>query len=372
MKLRFLRPLYSQVGDYVSVYLDTSRAHENAPEEVDLRWRAARQRLAEAGADGATLDAAGEVLADPGRAAPGRAVFARDGRVKLTAPLSGPPRREIARFSALPHVMPMLPQQQARVPHLRVAANRGGGEIVAASGHGDVWPEEVARRGWPVHKVATGGWSQARHQRSAEETWEENSKELASAVAGAAARAGAQTVVVGGDARARALLLRHLNDPPQLEILTVDEEVAADSDVMARAAQDAIGAHAERHARERFGHWQAQRDHGGAAEGLAGTLAALADGKAAEVFIADRPSSTATAWIGPGSGDVETSKDALRERGVSQLVEERADAAVIRSLACTGGELFFLPEDLVRAGGPGEIECPRDGICATLRWSDAD
>lgn len=369
MKLRFLRPLYSQVGGYVSVYLDTSRAHENAPGEVELRWRAARERLTDAGADSATLDAAGAVLTDPGRAAPGRAVFARDGAVKLTAALAAPPRREIARFAPLPHVMPMLAQQPARVPHLRVVANRAGGEVVAVSGHGDVWPEGATRRDWPVHKVATGGWSQARYQRSAEEAWEENAKELASVVAEAAARAGAETIVVGGDARARALLLGHLNSPPHLELLTVPEEVPADSDVMAEAAEKAICAHAEQQARERFDHWQVQHRHGGAVEGLADSLAALADGRAADLFVADRPSSTATAWIDLEGGDLAVSENVLRERGVRQPVQDRADAAMVRSLASIDAELFFLPEDLVRAGEPGRIEFPADGICATLRWS---
>jgi Bacterial archaeo-eukaryotic release factor family 2 len=370
MKLRFLRPLYSEVGRYVSVYLDTSRAHENAPGEVELRWRAARERLAESGADGATVDAAGAVLTDPGRAAPGRAVFARDGAVKLTAALAAPPRREIARFAPLPHVMPMLAQQPARIPHLRVTANRAGGEVVAVSDHGDVWPEGAARRDWPVHKVATGGWSQARYQRSAEEAWEENAKELASVVSEAVARAGAETIVIGGDVRARSLVLRHLNSPPHLEILTVEEEVPADSDVMAEAAEKAICAHAEQQARERFDHWQVQRGHGAAVGGLADTLPALADGKVADLFVADRPSSTATAWIDPGSGDLAVSESTLRERGASQPVADRADAAMVRSLAATDAELFFLPEDLVQPGEPGEIDFPRDGVCATLRWPD--
>jgi len=40
MNLGFLRPLYDEIGDYVSVYLDTDRAHENALQAIELRWRA--------------------------------------------------------------------------------------------------------------------------------------------------------------------------------------------------------------------------------------------------------------------------------------------------------------------------------------------
>ena len=46
MDLQFLRPLYEGFGSYVSVYLDTSRDAEDPELAVDLRWRAARERLA--------------------------------------------------------------------------------------------------------------------------------------------------------------------------------------------------------------------------------------------------------------------------------------------------------------------------------------
>jgi hypothetical protein len=62
MDLQFLRPLYEGFGGYVSVYLDTSRDAEDPALAVDLRWRAARERLAGAGADDATLDALAAVV----------------------------------------------------------------------------------------------------------------------------------------------------------------------------------------------------------------------------------------------------------------------------------------------------------------------
>jgi len=82
--LGFLRPLFDDIGDYVSVYLDTDRSHENALTAIELRWNAARQRLAEAGASPASLDAAAAVAGAPGGAR-GYAVFARAGAVTLPA-----------------------------------------------------------------------------------------------------------------------------------------------------------------------------------------------------------------------------------------------------------------------------------------------
>jgi hypothetical protein len=372
VKVGLFRPLYAQTGNYVSVYLDASRAHENAPDEVALRWRAARERLADAGADRRTLDAIGEVVTDPARAAPGRAVFARAGVVTFTAPLGAPPRREIARIGELPHLMPLLAQRPPAAPHLRVVANRAGGEVIAV-GAGGTQRGEAGSRRWPVHKVAGGDWSQLRYQRRAEEAWEENAKQLAATVADAAQRVRPEQIVMAGDNRARSLVLRHLSAPLQSRTVELDQEVAPDSAAMARAVDHSITALADRECRARFGEWQARRAHSGTVEGLAATLAALREGRVSDLFIADRPASTATVWIGPEGADVAVSEDELRTRGVADPVRERADAAIVRALAATDAELHFLPEDLVMSGTTGAgggIGFPPDGICATLRWAE--
>ena len=92
MDLGFLRGLYAQIGDYVSVYLDTDRVHEDAAEVVGIELKAASRRLAAAGASPASLDAVRHVIADRDAAA-GRAVFARAGEVTLAGKLDAPPRR---------------------------------------------------------------------------------------------------------------------------------------------------------------------------------------------------------------------------------------------------------------------------------------
>ncbi len=371
MKLGFLRPLYEQTGGWVSAYLDTSRAHENAPGEVALRWRAARDRLAAAGADAATLAAAGELMTGPDLAAPGRAVFARAGEAVFTAALPAPPRREIARVGPLPHLMPLLAQQPPQPAHLRVAATLGGGDILAVTGADTAWLQRAGRREWPVHKTSTGGWSQARHQRSTEEAWEENAKELAAQVTEAAGRIGATRIVIAGDTRARSLLLRHLSTPLRALTAELDKEAPADSDILAEAARQALAEEEDKECRARFDHWRVQLAHGAGTEGLAPTLTGLADGQVSELFVADRPTSTASAWIGPAATELAGSQTQLRERGVAQPVCERADAAIIRAAACTDAELRFLPEDVVSAPEPGVIAQPRDGICATLRYPPA-
>ena len=371
MNLGFLRPLYDEIGDYVSVYLDTDRAHENALTAIELRWRAASERLAEAGASQASLDAAAAVAGAPGEAR-GYAVFARAGAVAFTGALDAPPRREIARLAPLPHLMPLLAQRRPPIPHLRVSATRVGGEIVAVGGSGQGWRDWVAGQDWPVHKTSVGGWSEPRFQRSVEETWNENAKTLAAEVDAAAARIGARHVIVSGDVRARSLLLEHLATPLRESATMLDEEVSADSQAMTEAADRALSDWAGRHCRERFDDWQARLAHGLAVQGLARTMAAFRDGQVSDLFLADDPSSTAAAWIGPAGNDLAASREELLELDVPEPAADRADAAIVRAIARTDAELHFLPADLVEAGNPeacGGIARPLDGVCATLRFS---
>jgi hypothetical protein len=359
MDLEFLRPLYEQFGDHVSVYLDTSRDHEDAAHEIDVRWRDAREQLASAGADAATLDAAGAVLTDPALAAPGRAVFAHGGQVLLAEALPAPPRREIARLAPLPHVMPLLAQRPPHVPHLRVTARRDGGEIAAVSEPGREHDERVTGSGWPVHKTKVGGWSQLRYQRSTEEAWEVNAKELAEAVALAANEIHAQLIVLAGDVQARALLLDQLGSDLAAITTTMEQEVTADSAAAARAADQAVAEQVEKASRERFEHWRTQQAHDRGVAGLAATMTALRDGAVADLLLVDHPTSAATAWIGPGGTDLASFAAELTERGVQDPVTDRADAAIARALATTSAQLYFLPED---------VPPPEDGICAVLRF----
>ena len=61
MNLGFLRGLYGEIGEYVSVYLDTDRTQKNSSDAVDIRWHGARRQLAAAGARPASLDAVAAV-----------------------------------------------------------------------------------------------------------------------------------------------------------------------------------------------------------------------------------------------------------------------------------------------------------------------
>jgi hypothetical protein len=368
MDLGFLRPLYENPPDwpasgYVSVYLDTT-PKENAPNEVALRLRAAREALAAAGADQATLDA---VLAANLDHVPARshALFAAGGAVRLHGIMpESPPLGESSSYTPLPHVVPWLAQRPPRLPHVRVAANREGGQVLAVPG---AWPEtqgdletamagltEVVGESWPVHKPAGGGWSQPRFQRSAEETWTETAKRIAEAVTRAADRVKAVFVVLGGDVRERTILADELPKALRDNVVVVEREVELTAPAFDEAAWAEESWRAALDARARLDEFRAQLDRPPserrAVQGLDGTLTALRDGLVSDVLIAADPAWAATAWIGPGMADAAAEREQLTERGVTDPVTDLAGEALTRAAAGTGAELHFLAPDAVETG----------------------
>jgi Bacterial archaeo-eukaryotic release factor family 2 len=369
MMLSFLRPLYRDFGRWVSVYLDTSRRSPTAPEAVKLRWRESRDRLAGVGADAATLDALQSALEGPRLAAPGRALFARNGRVVLTPALRMAPQLPLAEYGPLPDVTPFLIQYLPATPRVQVSIGRDGGAVVGVDAQAAaVPPEQPARVGAaehaggiePVHKARTGGQARPRRETSIEQNWDDNAKDLAARVQQTASKVGADYLLLAGDVKARGLLLRHLRPPLADNVVIVDAEIAADSPELAAAADATVAQRSARQDSQRFGEWHNLNAHGLGAEGLPRVVAALRDGLAAEVFLSRQPRSDLQVWAGPAPTDIALSAAELRDRGVPEPVRAPADSALIRAVAGTDAELRFLPAATAQP-------LPADHVCATLR-----
>jgi Bacterial archaeo-eukaryotic release factor family 2 len=366
--LSFLRPLYENPPDwpangYVSVYLDTT-PKENAPNEVALRLRSAREALAAAGADEATLNA---VLAASLDDVPARAhvLFAAGGAVRLHGIVpQAPALGESSSYAPLPRAAGWLAQRPPRTPHVRASVNREGGQVLAVPG---ARPEtqagreaamigltEVTGERWPVHKIAGGGWAEARFQRTVEETWAENAKRSAEAVAAAADRVKAAFVVLGGDVRERSMLVDQLPKVLRDNLVIVDREVELTAPVFDEAAWAEEARRAANDTNARLDEFRAQMDRPPAERravaGLDATLTALRDGLVSDVLMAADPAWTATAWIGPGMADAATERARLTERGVTDPVQDLAAEALVRAAAGTGAELHFLPPDAAETG----------------------
>jgi hypothetical protein len=378
MDLSFLRSLVENPGPFLSVYLDTSGDDRGVDAQVrQARWRDLREELAKESDDTGTLDAVGAALSAPEDfGVPGVAAFGTAGRVPLVVKLPSVPRRAQGGWSRLPDLLPLLVQTPPRPPHLLVSANREGGEVLIVGGASGGDDQQVQGTGWPVHKVKSGGWSQDRYQRSAEDAWETNAKELATAVIKAVAGRKIEAVIVAGDVRARELLVSKLPDGLQRAVVLVDRELPVDSDELSQAAEEVLQQLEDDDAKGHLATLHDQAGNGRAVEGLAATVAALRDGQVAELFVGGRYTdgdrkalelawASDPAWVGPGLADVALSEADLRDRNVTDLAQDRVGAALIRAAAGTDAALFVVPP-----GGtaPGDSAL-QDDIGALLRFA---
>lgn len=222
------RELATHQGWVASVYLDVSRNHDGAPHEVFLRWEALAEQLREQGADDKTVDAAGDAAlqtrSQSGNA--GRAVFAGDRQLLFEADLPSPPRRELARWATLPHLLPLLAQLPEYVPHVVVRLGRTAATITGFDRTGEQVScglEEGEKH--PAHKAGAGGAAHYSMQHRTEEVWTRNARAFAADVERAVTTLHAELIVLTGDVRARSLVRDALGDRSR----TITEELAGPS-----------------------------------------------------------------------------------------------------------------------------------------------
>ncbi|REE98297.1 Vms1/Ankzf1 family peptidyl-tRNA hydrolase [Thermomonospora umbrina] len=343
MKLAYLRPLYERSGPFASVYLATERHTADAAKALGLRWRHARIELGRLGADDATLDAIEEVVTDRDNAAPGRAVFATDGRVIHSEVLPAPPPQVVVRMSELPDVMPLLESREEPVPHVCVKADRQGAEIISVGDSRHV--TTVEGLDWPIRKVRAGGWSESHYQRNAEETWEANAREVASRVAKEADAVDAEVIVVGGDLRARDLVLESLGEPYVRKAVVAEHgnrNAGSNGHAFEEEVHTALRGLGEEHRDGVVARFREAYGRGDAIAGLADVAEALRGGQV-DTLLVTRPL-RGELWFGPQPYELATSKKKLRELGVEEPHCEAAGSVLARAATATDAEIVFTDE----------------------------
>ncbi|MFD0687527.1 baeRF2 domain-containing protein [Actinomadura fibrosa] len=350
MDLSFLKPLYQRPGPYASVYVDLTRNTEDAAKAAELRWRALRADLQDQDVQDGTLQAIERTVDDElsRRRSEGLVIFAADGEVVLTEHLPGPPRASGAHVGPLPHVLPYLADRGERFPHLVAVVDRRGGAIDCVDGDGghrriDVDGDEE----YPIRKVKAGDWSQSHFQRSAENAWRANAKKVADEIDRAAGSCGAEAVVIAGDTRARTAVLEGVSESVLEHTIEWDRNISVDDpDLEAELHRllELKGAERVMAVAERFERELARGER--AVAGPPATAEAARNAQIETLLLDDDPDSPARLWIGPEPTHVASSADELREAfGVTEPVQARADAALIRAVAGTDGDLVLLPPD---------------------------
>ncbi|HST66286.1 MAG TPA: Vms1/Ankzf1 family peptidyl-tRNA hydrolase [Mycobacteriales bacterium] len=362
--------LLTTPGPYATAYLDASRAKELGPQEVAGRWRALRSALSSQGADDATLDAMEAAVGGHTDVTGehGQLLVASGGTLHLDGVLPGPPRREIAHYGPLPHLMPLAAQLAPLVPHVLVLVDRVGADVTV---HGPAGKTETTVEGdsSEVHKVSVGGWAQDRYQNRSENLWESNARQVAEVVESGVRRVAAEVVVVAGDVRARGALLNALGEHARSLVVQIEHGgraeggdeaklTAAVEEAVARVAAERDKAVTDRYA-EAAGRAASGVGDVLAVSGLAGTVAALRQAQVETLLVVDDAASDATAWIGPEPIHLALTETELIELGVREPVQDRLDAALVRAAAGTDATIVTL--------APGQLDLA-DGLGATLRY----
>ena len=383
------RHLYRQSGPFASVYLDVSRDHENSPREIELRWKELARSLAEQGAYDADVAVIETMVTDPSGepGSAGRVVIASGGQVRLTEVLPVPPRRDIAHWGTLPHVMPLLAQQPETLAHVVVDLGKTTATVRAVAASGDVSETIEQGREESAHKVRGGGVAYRSIENYTEEVWADNVRTFAKTIGDTVSRVHAQLVIVLGDEQACAMLLAELD--ARSRSLVVQAHGPGPTD---KTTDEGPGGQVERLVAERAAERTREvmdgfdtahgRDTGLAATGLGPVVTALQQAQVETLVIVDDPSSARQLWVGPEPSQLATGEEDLRTIGAEVLGRDRADAALVRAAAGTGARLVVLPHpdvdrDAARAGSAagargaeaGTAPDIADGVGAVLRFS---
>jgi hypothetical protein len=367
-RLPELARLMEAPGPFVTLYMATEPAVENAAQRSELRWKDLRQTLEGEGAPAAALEGIDALVPDAHTEGGTLAVVAGPDGVLLARNEPEPVATDVGRVAALPAVGPLLEWAQSAVPHVIVLADRVGADLVGVGPAGD----EVLTSVGPAHghdprirKSKPGGWSQRRYQDRAEVAWEERAGEVADRVAAMVGDLDARLVVVAGDVRAVSLLREAL--PPEVaELVTeVDGSRAVDggvdhlADEVVRLTATVVAADTA----ECLRRWKEEtgRDEAGAGgagvEGVGPVMGALRESRADVLLVHDDPADERTGWFLPRAGMVAEGPTVLRELNLGEEPEcaRLVDVAIFGALR-TGAGIRIVPS------------VPAEGMGALLRY----
>lgn len=358
-----IRTLFERSGPFVSVYLNTEGASEDAPEELALRWRGMRDQAASEGAGETVLTAIDDVVAGAHRKGDGLALFADGDGIVLRRFLSRPVADSIS-TGATPRVLPLLEWQQDNPRYAVVLSDRQGAEIHVISGHETETTAEVeGSDDWPIQKVAPGGWSQRRFQNRAENSWEANAKTVVNELAKIASSEDLQFVVIAGDVRAIQFIKEHL--PQELastsfELATEPHQLEDIREELDKTAAAWVGQDVE----ETLAKFQEERGQNDlAVEGKDATFEALRKAQVDRLLISPGRVDDVAYFSRGDLTQASLDRKQLAELNMTDIEEADAADVLVRAAIGTGARVVVIPE-LGKQHGPAE------GVGALLRYAD--
>ncbi|HWG93051.1 MAG TPA: Vms1/Ankzf1 family peptidyl-tRNA hydrolase [Mycobacteriales bacterium] len=372
MELSDLTPVLTAQGPFVTVHVGAESAVEQAADRYDLVWRNVEKRLGELGVPAEVVEA---VLSARGEHSDGdaRLVIAglSEGRVLLSEPVATRPPVDVVEVRPLAHVLPLISDVTARVPHVVVTADRTGADVTAYFDTQKV-AHEVTVKGRTLHlkKVQGGGWAHHRYQHRSENQWKENGEDIADTAQQLAAQVEAELIIGVGDEREVSLVQKAL--PPQWAdkyVVVPGGRGEGGEDFNDQRARDAVALHVahdtlqllEEFAQERG---QVKR----ACDGLEDVVHALRKAQVESLLLTTEL--TRAGQDGPVLFWSEEptvlglTADEVTGLGAASASEGPAVDVLVRAAVATGAQVFVVPHEPATA--------PNGGVGAVLRYADDD
>jgi hypothetical protein len=357
-----LAQLVRGAGPFLSLYLNTERAVENAGPLSQRRWKTARRDLEEQGVPGALLDEIDRVV--PDAHLEGECLAVIGGAERILHVEHGPAvsQRDVAMWGPIPRLLPLIRWRQSEPAYAVVLIDRTGADLFGIRRGSPELHAEVEGEHDELRKVGPGGWSQRRYQQRAEDSWEQNAEQVAAAVQRLAVRVRPVFVAVAGDVRAVALLRESLSKEVDELVHVIEGERPWEG--MGDPIPDEVHRQVARHVHEqteallvRFEEERGQHDK--AVEGMEATARALERAQAAVLLIADDLDDDRTLWFGPEPALLAPTAQELKELGADPPEERPASDVLVRAALGTGAGIR-IPND------PTTLD---EGVGALLRWT---
>ncbi len=315
---------------FVTMTIPAPSNLDHAQSRFELEWRNARRQLSDRwGEDELTgLD---DVIAGlrHHNAAAVVLVHASHGETFVEL-LEEPVSATTVHEGPLPRWVTVLESRQREIAHVVVETDRAGADLTGFVGSLVLTTETVDGSTFHIHRGAPGGWSQRRFQQRAENTWENNARDVADSVAEMARRVEAELVAVAGDVRAQTFVLDFL--PTDVAAVAVKIEAGSPAGIADEVVRLLSTMVAERvtAAAELV---RSRVTHGTAAIDTGEVIGALREGRVATLLVHDDGSD------GPDAEPAWRDGARLVDRAIGAALATDAEILVVPNRAMLDGPL---------------------------------
>ncbi len=243
--------MYDQPGPFATVLADVSLASENGASAVEALAQSIGQDLDGFGAPPEVVDGVRGRLADPVHdpAPRSRYIVASAAGVLVDEVIPVAVTTPVVEWEPLPDPGPLLMHEAEARPFVLVRVDHEGGDVRTVGGNTSEGRTQAAGESGPeVHKVRGGGLSHLQWQRTAENLWRDNAREVASLAQSRVAE-GHRLVIVAGSVESRQEVVSILQEGPA-KVVELDRAGRA-SDGSTDALCEDIEQVVRLHARER-------------------------------------------------------------------------------------------------------------------------